>query len=117
MRIVIDLDGTICAIRKEGQKYSEVAPKPKAILAIRKLKAAGHTIIIHTARHMKTCEGNVGAVVARVGPATIQWLHEHKVPYDEIHFGKPWGELYIDDQAMLPNWRKILAAARRGRKK
>ena len=116
MRIVIDLDGTICEIRKEGQEYPDVAPKMAAIRAIRALKAKGHTIIIHTARHMKTCEGNVGAVVARVGPATIQWLHRHKVPYDEIHFGKPWGELYIDDQAMLPDWPAVLRKAGKRKK-
>ena len=52
MRICIDLDGTICEIRKEGESYSDVKVKPGAAEKIKTLKEAGHTIIINTARNM-----------------------------------------------------------------
>ncbi len=99
MRICIDLDGVICEVRKADQTYADVAPLPGAIERIRELKAAGHTIIIQTARHFKTCGGNVGQILARQGLTTLQWLKDHGVEYDEIHFGKPWADVYIDDNA------------------
>ncbi len=48
---------------------------------------------------MKTCEGNVGKVVAKQGKATIEWLEKNNVPYDELVFGKPYADIYIDDLA------------------
>src|SRR5690606_31207523 len=99
MRICIDLDGVICQLREPGQTYADVAPVPGAIETIRALRAAGHVVIIHTARHMKTCDGDVGKVLARVGSITLDWLARHEVEYDEIYFGKPWADVYIDDNA------------------
>jgi hypothetical protein len=49
---------------------------------------------------MKTCGGNVGQVVARQGAVTLNWLARHQVEYDEIHFGKPHADVYIDDNAV-----------------
>merc|ERR1711965_864379 len=60
----------------------------------RHLKAMGHHIILHTARRMRTHGANVGAVVADV---TIQSLQDAGIDYDELHFGKPWAQFYIDD--------------------
>lgn len=100
MRIAIDLDGTICEIRHDPQTYADVAPLPGAVDRLRQLKVAGHYLIILTARHMQTCQGNEGAVIARVGKITLDWLAKHDVPYDEIHFGKPNAEVYIDDRAL-----------------
>ncbi len=100
MRIAIDLDGTICEIREDPRTYEDVRLLPGAAERIQELKAAGHYIIILTARHMKTCNGNVGKVLARAGKITIDWLAEHQIPYDEIHFGKPNADIYIDDRAV-----------------
>lgn len=116
MRIVVDLDGTVCEIRKPDQKYEDVEPKMEAVKALQELKSKGHTIILYTARHMKTCDANVGKVMARIGNLTIAWLHKHNVPFDEIYFGKPWGDLYIDDQALRPDWKKILKLVEDGSK-
>jgi len=108
MRICIDLDGVICQLRAPGQTYADVAPVPGAIETIRALRAAGHVVIIHTARHMKTCEGNLGKVIARVGPITLDWLARHEVEYDEIYFGKPWADVYLDDNALrFRSWSEI----------
>ncbi len=108
MRICIDLDGVICRLREPGQTYAELEPVPGAVEKLRQLKAAGHYLIINTARHMKTCGGNVGQVIARQGGVTIDWLARHEVPYDELHFGKPHAQVYIDDNALrFESWNAI----------
>jgi len=108
LRICIDLDGVLCRLREPGQTYAELQPVPGAVEKIRALKAAGHYIILATARHMKTCEGNVGMVVARQGAVTLDWLSRHQVPYDEIHFCKPHAQVYIDDNAVrFESWDAI----------
>jgi capsule biosynthesis phosphatase len=110
MRICIDLDGVICHLRQPGETYADVAPIPGAVESIREMRSAGHVVIIHTARHMKTCEGNVGAVIARIGQLTLDWLARHEVEYDEIIFGKPWADVYLDDNAMrFTSWSEISA--------
>jgi capsule biosynthesis phosphatase len=98
MRIGVDLDGTICEIRKDPKTYAEVKPLPGAAERLRELRQKGHQIIIFTARHMATCDGNVSKVLARVGKVTLEWLEKHNIPYDEIYFGKPNTDIFIDDR-------------------
>ncbi len=108
MRICIDLDGVVCRLREADQAYADLEPVPGAVEKLRALKAAGHYIILCTARHMKTCEGNVGLVVARQGAVTLDWLKRHAIEYDEIHFGKPHAQIYIDDNALrFESWDAI----------
>ena len=41
---------------------------------------------------------------------TLQWLEQHGVTYDEIHFGKPYADVYIDDHAFrFGSWDEIAA--------
>lgn len=108
MRICIDLDGVVCHLRRPEQSYADVEPMPGAVAKLRTLRAHGHYVILYTARHMKTCDGNVGKVIARVGAITLAWLDKHGVEYDEIHFGKPWADLYLDDNAVrFTGWETI----------
>ena len=100
MRIVIDLDGTICEIKKPGQSYMDVAPLPGATERIRLLRSQGHYVIIQSARNMATCESNLGKVMKNVGLITLEWLQKHEIEYDEIYFGKPNAEIYIDDRGL-----------------
>ena len=100
MRICVDLDGVICELRRPDQSYADVGPRPGAVEALSRLRAAGNEIIIHTARHMRTTGGNVGRVVALQGETTLAWLRHHGIEYDEIHFGKPHADIYIDDNAL-----------------
>ena len=100
MRIVIDLDGTICPIKQPGESYADLAPYPGAAERIRAWRAAGHYVIVQTARNMATCESNLGRVLKNVGKITLDWLDRHGIEYDEIYFGKPNGEVYIDDRAL-----------------
>ncbi|MFO1522277.1 MAG: glycosyltransferase family 2 protein [Kiritimatiellia bacterium] len=99
MKICIDIDGVVCALRGEGQSYAEVQPLPGAARKLQALKQAGHYLILSTARHMATCHSNVGLVVARQGKTLLDWLAEHGIPYDELWFGKPHADVYMDDNA------------------
>jgi capsule biosynthesis phosphatase len=108
MRIAVDLDGTICPIRQEHESYADLLPLPGAAERLRELRAAGHYIIIMTARHMGTCEANVGLVLKRVARVTLDWLDRHEIEYDEIYFGKPNAEVYLDDRAVrFTTWDQI----------
>lgn len=108
MKICIDIDGTICALRKDGETYADVAPLPGAVQKISEFKAAGHYVILLTARHMATCAGNTGLVIARQGKTLLDWLDHWKIQYDELWFGKPHADVYIDDNALrFENWESI----------
>lgn len=108
MRIIIDLDGTICPIKKPNQLYGDLKPLPGAVAKIKSLRASGHYIIIATARHMATCEANVGLVVKRIGKLTLDWLDTYGIEYDEIFFGKPNADVTIDDRSVrFTAWKNI----------
>ncbi len=111
MRIVIDLDGVISEIKKSGESYSELEPIAGAAERISQLRSAGHYIIIQTARNMATCESNVGKVMKNIGRITLEWLDRHAIEYDEIYFGKPNAEVYLDDRAIrFLNWDGVTEA-------
>ncbi len=110
MRIMIDIDGTITELKKNGQSYATVRMNAGAAEKIKELKAAGHYIILQTARHMKTCGGDQGQVVAKVGKPTMDWLSLQEIPYDEIYFGKPYADVYLDDLAeTFTSWENVSA--------
>ena len=109
LRICIDLDGTICEIRKPEQTYAEVMPKKGVAEKIHSLHSAGHTIIIYTARNMGSTGHNIGKAMKNVGKITLDWLEKNSIEYDEIFFGKPNADITIDDR-VLPfkdNWDEI----------
>ncbi len=96
MRLIIDLDGTICT---EEKTFSRSLAKPKldSVESIKKLKAQGHTIIIYTARHWNEYE------------MTDEWLKKNDIPFDQLFMGKPVGEYWIDDRAIkFSTWKEVL---------
>lgn len=109
MRICIDLDGTLCELRKNGETYADVAAKPGAAEMVRRLHDAGHTIIIHTARNMGSTGHNVGKALKNVGKITLDWLEKNGIVYDEIFFGKPNADITIDDRVIRfqDNWAEM----------
>lgn len=108
MRICIDLDGVICQLRKKNETYDVLLPVEGAIDKIKTLKKEGHYIIIYTARRMKTHKANSARVVADIGKTTLDWLARYEIPFDEIMFGKPWADIYIDDNAFrFKSWNVI----------
>lgn len=103
VRVCFDLDETLVTRPVVDGDYSTCLPIQKNINLCNYLKRMNHHIIIHTARRMKTHDGNVGAVIADVGGVTIDTLERFGVRYDELLFGKPYAEVYIDDKAVDAN--------------
>jgi capsule biosynthesis phosphatase len=103
--IVIDVDGTLADRRGAGQSYAEVSAIPSVVQKVRSLKGQGYWIILYTSRNMRTYGGNIGSIMCHTAPVLVEWLARHEVPYDELHFGKPWcgyGGFYVDDRAIRP---------------
>jgi len=97
MRFCFDLDETLC---DSSSGYYSATPIPKMVELTQELKRQGHTIIIYTARKMATYNGNVAKAIASIGELTLQQLEAWRIPYDEIYFGKPCADYYIDDKAV-----------------
>ena len=78
-------------------RVSDGAPHARSPTALTPLLlSTGHYIIITTSRMMDSKHGNVGQVIAACGNATLKTLADLNIPYDEIHFGRPQADLYID---------------------
>jgi|YNPNPStandDraft_1061719.scaffolds.fasta_scaffold02511_12 uncharacterized HAD superfamily protein len=90
MIYVFDIDGTICS-QESPENYQNAKPIWPMIKRINQLYNAGHIIYFYTSRHM---------LKERL---TKEWLKKHKVKYHHIFFGKPAGDLYIDDRSMKPD--------------
>jgi len=99
-RICFDLDSTLVTPPVKRGDYSTCRPIEHNIRLAQALHKAGHTIVIASARRMKTFKGNIGAVVTSIGKVTLDQLDNFKIPHDEVHFGKPYADLYIDDLAV-----------------
>lgn len=97
MIFCFDIDNTICERKLGNKTYATVEPFPEAIETLRWLKSEGHTIILNTGRHMKTCAGNQGKVFALQGKILLDWLEKHQIPYDELWWSKPHADLIVDD--------------------
>ena len=97
--LVVDIDNTLCK-KDKTQKYSEAIPISKTCEALRKADKLGAYIILFTSRNMRTFKGSIGLINKITAPTILRWLSENKIPYDEIYFGKPWGNSlsYIDDK-------------------
>lgn len=104
--IVMDVDGTLCEIKKKDQSYEDVAPIAPVVERLRAYKEMGFHVILATARNMNTYSGNVGLITANTAKTLMAWLDKHDVPYDELSVGKPWGGkggFYVDDKAIRPD--------------
>ena len=103
LRICFDFDNTLVSYPTIPGDYYSVEPIQRNINFLKLLHSLGHTIIIYTARRMKTHGGNVGRVVADISRVTLDTLDKFDIPYDEIYFGKPYANFYIDDLAVNPS--------------
>lgn len=95
--IMVDLDGVICT---EETTFERPLAKPisGAADALRRLKEAGHTVIVYTARGWAEYK------------ATKKWLDDNGMVHDAIHMGKPIAHIWIDDRALrFENWGDTLA--------
>lgn len=87
MVVVLDLDGVI-AVPDIDNDHARCQPVPGAREAILQMKASGHRVIINTARPVVDTE------------VTRKWLTDEGIPFDELHLGKPKGDVYIDDKGL-----------------
>lgn len=99
-RFCFDLDNTLVTSPAIKGDYTSVNPIQKNIDFLNSLYNQGHHIIIHTARRMRTFNGNVGAVQADIGQLTFETLSKFRIKYHEVYFGKPHAHFYIDDLAV-----------------
>jgi len=100
---IIDVDGTICngPQREDGTyDYQNAVPIEKVIQRVNQLYDAGNTIILFTARGMRSCDGDLEKIRKKVVPILQTWLRTYNVRYHRLEIGKPWGEnpIYIDNR-------------------
>lgn len=98
--IQFDLDNTLVTYPASPGDYTSCKPMANNIRLVQELKAAGHTIIIYTSRAMSVNGSNVGRVLADVGTVTFDTLRKFEIPFDEVHFGKPHADCYVDNAAV-----------------
>ena len=96
MRLVFDIDGTIC--NNTDGKYEEAEPYQYIIDLINELHDDGHYIIFHTARGMGLFDGMLGKAVTKWYKLTQSQLDGWGVKYHELHLGKIFADVYIDDK-------------------
>lgn len=102
-RFCFDLDGTLVTKPKIEGDYSTCEAIERNVNFLKHLKSLGHYIIIYTARRMRTHQGKLGVVMKDIGKLTFDQLDNLGIPYDEVHFGKPYAAYYIDDLAVNCN--------------
>ena len=100
--LVIDLDGTL-ASQEESSNYYKATPQMSVIHKVNQMWTDGWEIVIYTARGMKTCFGDAKTAEATFRQVTEDWLKKNRVMYTKLVFGKPSGDLYVDDKGMRPD--------------
>lgn len=99
--LVVDLDKTLCTLKKENESYKDVKPIDDMVNIVNSLHNQNVPIIIETSRNMLTQNNDEAKAIKNVGLDTLEWLNKH-VLYDGIKFGKTIGTCYIDDKALRP---------------
>ena len=104
--LVVDVDGTLCPVRKPSENYEDLIPDLRMVEKLREYQQRGYTILLHTARNMNTHKNNLGLINRHTAPLLLAWIEKWNIPCDQILFGKPWPQkkgFYIDDRAVRPN--------------
>ncbi|MCR5302889.1 MAG: capsular biosynthesis protein [Lachnospiraceae bacterium] len=106
LTFVFDVDGTICPVKKENERYEDIVPYSEMVDKIREYKRGGARIVLLTSRNMNTYNGNLGLINANTAKVLLEWLDKWEIPYDEIIYGKPWAGphgFYVDDRTVRPS--------------
>jgi len=96
--LVVDIDGTICIT--VGSDYPNSQPIHQRISSLNRLTDKGCTIIFLTARGMGSTNNNVAQAEAKWRKLTEDQLVKWGVKYQQLFFGKPAGDAYIDDKGI-----------------
>lgn len=105
MKLIVDIDGTLCPIKKSDEGYEDLIPFPEMVEKLRNYQRSGATITLYTSRNMNSYEGNLGVINVKTAPILLDWLDKWEIPYDELLLGKPWPGtvgFYVDDRAIRP---------------
>jgi CMP-N,N'-diacetyllegionaminic acid synthase len=89
MTVCLDIDGVLATIVPEND-YELAEPILPAIRLVNEIAARGHRVVLQTARGSKT------GLDWR--ETTLRQLAEWGVHYDEMRFGKPAADFYVDDR-------------------
>ena len=106
LKIVIDIDGTLCPIKAKSENYSDLIPYKNVVNRLIQFRDMGAYIVLNTSRNMKTYEGNIGLINANTAKILIEWLDNWEIPYDEIIYAKPWpgdNGFFVDDRSIRPD--------------
>lgn len=96
--LIFDIDGTICSPNRD---YKLAKPYFDVIDKINQKYEEGYTINFYTARGTLT-----GKDWTKI---TIEQLEEWGVKYHNLFFGKPAGDLYIDDKGInIDDWEQTV---------
>lgn len=87
---IFDIDGVVCETKKGD--YKKAKPKKGRIEKINKLYDNGNTIVFFTSRGKMT-----GIDWSKL---THYQFKRWKLKHHDIIFGKPFGDLYVDDRGM-----------------
>jgi capsule biosynthesis phosphatase len=104
--IYVDLDGTLCPIKREGEHYADLPVNAPLVARLRRAREQGFQIVVYTARNVRTHAGDMSRLTAITVPAVLAWLDKNAVPYDGLIVGKPWPGprgFYVDDKAVRPD--------------
>ena len=106
--ICCDIDNTICFTKKNYYKSS--TPNLTAIKKINFLYSKGYYIKLFTSRFMGRNKENPKRAKRAGFKFTKIQLKKWKVHYNELIFGKPSYDLYIDDKCIFfkKNWYKYV---------
>ena len=107
-KVCFDIDGIICYTKNSDYRKSK--PIKKNINFINKLYEQGFAINIYTARFMGRNKDNVALAKKEGYKFTLLQLKKWNVKYNNLFFGKPSSDIYIDDKDLnfKKNWIKIL---------
>ena len=98
MRICFDLDNSICT----GSPHRKATPAPGMKELIAGLRKRGHTVIIVSARGTSSSPDIAGKVDLTYKCLTESQLKKWGIGYDELHFGKPIADVYVDSKSITP---------------
>ncbi len=98
MKYVFDLDGTLCT-NTEGN-YDYALPFLERIQYVNTLFEKGNIIIINTARGMGSTKNNQIEAINKYFSKTEAQLKKWGLKYHFLIFGKPSGDIYIDDKGI-----------------
>lgn len=104
--LIVDIDGTICPIKRKEEKYEDLVPYEEVVDKLREYKKDGAKITLFTSRNVNSYSGNIGLINANTAKVLLKWLDKWEIPYDEIVYGKPWPGhrgFYVDDRAVRPD--------------